>query len=85
MDMGDVIAVVALIISILAYQRTGGTAELKRKVESTLPPLTRTWWGQRISIPRILIPEVISQDAIVLKSSDMSTFGWPYVFSPSSP
>ena len=32
------IAVVALIISILAYQRTGGTAELKRKVESTLPP-----------------------------------------------
>ena len=37
MDMGDVIAVVALIISILAYQRTGGTAELKRKVESTLP------------------------------------------------
>jgi hypothetical protein len=29
------IAVVALIISILAYQRTGGTAELKRQVEST--------------------------------------------------
>ena len=28
------IAVVALIISILAYQRTGGTAELKRQVES---------------------------------------------------
>jgi hypothetical protein len=38
MDMGDVIAVVALIISILAYQRTGGTAELKRKIESTIPP-----------------------------------------------
>jgi hypothetical protein len=37
MDMGDVIAVVALIISILAYQRTGGTAELKRKMETTLP------------------------------------------------
>jgi hypothetical protein len=37
MDMGDVIAVVALIISILAYQRTGGTAELKRKINSTLP------------------------------------------------
>ncbi len=37
MDMGDVIAVIALIISILAYQRTGGTAELKRKVESTIP------------------------------------------------
>ena len=36
MDMGDVIAVVALIISILAYQRTGGTAELKRKVESAV-------------------------------------------------
>jgi hypothetical protein len=28
------IAVVALIISILAYQRTGGTAELKRHLES---------------------------------------------------
>jgi len=28
------IAVVALIISILAYQRTGGTAELKRQFES---------------------------------------------------
>ena len=32
------IAVVALVISILAYQRTGGTTELKRKIESTLPP-----------------------------------------------
>jgi cell division protein FtsL len=29
------IAVVALVLSILAYQRTGGTAELKRQVEST--------------------------------------------------
>ena len=29
------IAVVALIIAILAYQRTGGTAELKRQIEST--------------------------------------------------
>jgi hypothetical protein len=28
------IAVVALIISILAYQRTGGTAELKRQIEA---------------------------------------------------
>jgi cell division protein FtsL len=28
------IAVVALIISIFAYQRTGGTAELKRQIES---------------------------------------------------
>jgi len=28
------IAVAALIISILAYQRTGGTAELKRRIES---------------------------------------------------
>jgi cell division protein FtsB len=28
------IAVVALIISILAYQRTGGAAELKRQIES---------------------------------------------------
>ena len=32
------IAVVALIIAILAYQRTGGTAELKRKIESAIPP-----------------------------------------------
>lgn len=32
------IAVVALIIAILAYQRTGGTAELKQKIESTIPP-----------------------------------------------
>ena len=38
MDMGDVIAVVALIIAILAYQRTGGTADLKRKIESTVTP-----------------------------------------------
>ncbi len=28
------IAVAALIIAILAYQRTGGTAELKRQIES---------------------------------------------------
>ena len=33
------IAVVALIISILAYQRTGGTAELKRQIESKTSPL----------------------------------------------
>lgn len=32
------IAVVGLIIAILAYQRTGGTAELRRKIESTIPP-----------------------------------------------
>ena len=32
------IAVVALVISILAYQRTGGTTDLKRKIESTIPP-----------------------------------------------
>jgi hypothetical protein len=31
------IAVAALIIAILAYQRTGGTVELKRKFESTIP------------------------------------------------
>ena len=30
------IAVAALIIAILAYQRTGGTVELKRKLESTV-------------------------------------------------
>jgi hypothetical protein len=29
------IAVVALIIAILAYQRTGGTTELKRQIEAT--------------------------------------------------
>jgi uncharacterized protein YoxC len=29
------IAVVALILAILAYQRTGGTAELMRKIESS--------------------------------------------------
>ncbi len=29
------IAVVALVLSILAYQRTGGTADLKRHFEST--------------------------------------------------
>ncbi len=28
------IAVVALIVAILAYQRTGGTAELKRNIET---------------------------------------------------
>ena len=31
------IAVVALVLSILAYQRTGGTADLKRQIESTTP------------------------------------------------
>ena len=31
------IAVIALIIAILAYQRTGGTAELRQKVESAIP------------------------------------------------
>ena len=29
------IAVVALVLSILAYQRTGGTSELKRHLDST--------------------------------------------------
>jgi cell division protein FtsL len=31
------IAVVALVLSILAYQRTGGTADLKRQIDSTTP------------------------------------------------
>ncbi len=31
------IAVVALVLSILAYQRTGGTAEFKRHLDSTAP------------------------------------------------
>jgi len=37
------IAVVALILAILAYQRTGGTAELKRHVEASVssPDLKR--------------------------------------------
>lgn len=34
MEVTLLIAVAALVISILAYQRTGGTAELKRKFES---------------------------------------------------
>jgi hypothetical protein len=33
------IAVAALIISILAYQRTGGTSDLKRYIESRTSPL----------------------------------------------
>jgi len=33
------IAVAALIISILAYQRTGGTADLKHQIESRTSPL----------------------------------------------
>ena len=32
------IAVVALVLSILAYQRTGGTADLKRHLESSTSP-----------------------------------------------
>jgi len=32
------IAVVALILAILAYQRTGGTAELKRQIEAASSP-----------------------------------------------
>ena len=32
------IAVAGLVIAILAYQRTGGTTELKRKLESAVPP-----------------------------------------------
>jgi hypothetical protein len=37
------IAVVALILAILAYQRTGGTAELKRHIEASVssPDLKR--------------------------------------------
>jgi hypothetical protein len=34
MEVTLLIAVVALVISILAYQRTGGTAELRRKFDS---------------------------------------------------
>jgi hypothetical protein len=38
LDLTDVTSIVALIISILAYQRTGGTADLKKKIQSTVPP-----------------------------------------------
>jgi len=38
LDLTDVTSIVALIVSILAYQRTGGTAELKKKIQSTVPP-----------------------------------------------
>jgi len=37
LDLTDVTSIVALIISILAYQRTGGTAELRRKMQSAVP------------------------------------------------
>jgi hypothetical protein len=38
LDLTDVTSIVALIVSILAYQRTGGTAELKKKIQTSLPP-----------------------------------------------
>jgi len=38
LDLTDVTSIVALIISILAYQRTGGTAEIKKKLQSAVPP-----------------------------------------------
>lgn len=38
LDLTDVTAIVALIISILAYQRTGGTAEMKKRLQSSVPP-----------------------------------------------
>jgi chaperonin cofactor prefoldin len=38
LDLTDVTSIVALIISILAYQRTGGTADLRKKIQSTVPP-----------------------------------------------
>jgi len=38
LDLTDVTSIVALIISILAYQRTGGTAELRKKIQTTVPP-----------------------------------------------
>ncbi len=38
LDLTDVTAIVALIISILAYQRTGGTVEMKKKLQSSVSP-----------------------------------------------
>lgn len=38
LDLTDVTAIVALIISILAYQRTGATAEMKKRLQSSVPP-----------------------------------------------
>jgi len=38
LDLTDVTSIVALIVSILAYQRTGGTADLRKKIQSTVPP-----------------------------------------------
>ena len=38
MDLTDITSIVALIVSILAYQRTGGTAELRKKLQTTVPP-----------------------------------------------
>lgn len=38
LDLTDVTAIVALIISILAYQRTGGTAEMKKRLQSSVSP-----------------------------------------------
>ena len=38
LDLTDVTSIVALIISILAYQRTGGTADLRKKIQSTVSP-----------------------------------------------
>jgi hypothetical protein len=37
MSIGDLIAVAALIIAILAYQRAGGTVEHKKKIETSVP------------------------------------------------
>jgi len=38
LDLTDVTAIIALIISILAYQRTGGTSEMRKKLQSSVPP-----------------------------------------------
>lgn len=38
LDLTDVTAIVALIVSILAYQRTGGTAEMRKRLQSSVPP-----------------------------------------------
>ncbi len=38
LDLTDVTSIVALIVSILAYQRTGGTAEIRKRLQSAVPP-----------------------------------------------
>ena len=55
------IAIVALIIAILAYQRTGGTAELKREVESK---------GTSVDLKKQMDALVTATDSLREKTAD---------------